>query len=130
MALTGKVRSGVWIDPTATVSPKGRLVGPAIIGANSIIEDDVLLGPDTVVGANCIIRSGSKVQHSILWDGVHVNGGEVMGSVLADGVHVTDSVIHNAILGSCVHVAAGNRLTNGIRIFPGHHIPEATILCD
>lgn len=130
VALNGWVRFGLWIDPTAKVDPGARVVGPAIIGANSVIEHDVVLGPDTIVGANCVIKNGSKVQHSILWDGAQVNGGEIVGSVLADGVHVNGAIVHNAILGSCVQVGPGNTLSNGIRIFPGHRIPESTILCE
>jgi glucose-1-phosphate thymidylyltransferase len=70
----------VVIDETARVS-RSRLIGPLLIGANTLVSDSYV-GPYTSIGADCTIES-TALEHSI-----------VMDSALVRGVgHIRDSVI-------------------------------------
>jgi mannose-1-phosphate guanylyltransferase len=61
-------RSSTCLHRSAWVAPRARIIGSVMIGPGSRVEDDaVVIGP-TVVGCHCVVRRGSAVARSILWD--------------------------------------------------------------
>ncbi|MCE7083357.1 glucose-1-phosphate thymidylyltransferase, partial [Streptomyces sp. ST2-7A] len=66
---------------------RSRIEGPAIIGMGAVIEDCVI-GPDTSVGRNCVVR-GATLADSILLDGASIRGVRgVRASVIGRGASV------------------------------------------
>ncbi|WP_043617746.1 glucose-1-phosphate thymidylyltransferase [Nonomuraea candida] len=59
----------VELDPTARVV-RSRIEGPAIVGANTIIED-CLIGPNVSIGRDCVLR-GTRLSDSIVLDGASI----------------------------------------------------------
>ena len=71
----GEVDAGSSIEGRVVLEAGARLVrssvrGPAIIGANALIED-AYIGPYSAISANCVV-SRAEVEHSILLDGSQV----------------------------------------------------------
>ncbi len=61
-------RNGTYLVPTARVSPGARVIGPVMIGPESVVEDGAIVIGPTVVGSQCVLKAGSVVTNSVLWD--------------------------------------------------------------
>ena len=60
---------------------------------------DAQVGPYTVLGDGCRIRSGAVVKNSILWAEVTVNeGSTVENSILGEGVAINKNVNNNSFV--------------------------------
>lgn len=72
---------------------RSRIVGPAIVGEGSVIEDSVI-GPDASIGPSCAIV-GSDVADSIVLEGCQVRGvRRIESSILGRAVEVGHSGRH------------------------------------
>jgi mannose-1-phosphate guanylyltransferase len=97
----------VWVDPTATVHPSARVVGPAYVGPGAVIEADaVVIGP-AIVGENCRLGKDAIVHESILWKGATVGAGAMVeqtvmaaDAVVYAGVEVRGSIVVETALSS------------------------------
>jgi mannose-1-phosphate guanylyltransferase/phosphomannomutase len=89
----------VWIDPTATVHPRARMVGPVWIGPGTEVgRGAVVLGP-AVIGSHCRMEQGSVVHASILWSKVRVG---------------RQAMVEQAILAGGASVAAGSQVRRAV----------------
>jgi len=81
--------NGGFVHHSAQVSSPERLIGPVLIGPETVVAADVtIVGPATI-GAECVIDSSAVVCGSVLWDGCHVGREAVIDqSVLSQGVWV------------------------------------------
>ncbi len=86
------------VHRTACVSPSARLIGPVLIGADTVVEDRVTVVGPTSLGAGCCLAEGSVVCRSVMWDSCHVGRASMVDrcilrneAVVADesGVHST-----------------------------------------
>ena len=94
-ALDGKVP--IKISPSK--NPEGPLLVPPVhIGKGCEISQDAQVGPYTVMGDGCHIRSGAVVKNSILWTEVTVGEGlTVKNSILGEGVAINKNVNNNSL---------------------------------
>lgn len=103
---TGHLRyqiPSIWVDPTATVHPSARVVGPACIGPNAVLgRDAVVIGP-AVIGPRCQVEQDAIVHESILWQGARVGRGALveqtimaMDSAVANGAEVRHAILVDA----------------------------------
>lgn len=86
---------------------RSRVVGPAIIGADSVVEDSYI-GPYSAVGTGCVVDH-SGIEYSILLDGAVVRGiTGVHGSLIGRSAEVDRGGIpgqrHRLILGDHARV--------------------------
>src|SRR5262249_10499847 len=63
---------GVWLSRNVSLHPTARIVPPVFIGENSRIGAQVELGPDAVIGRDCVLDTGCKVMNSVLFPGGYV----------------------------------------------------------
>jgi NDP-sugar pyrophosphorylase family protein len=70
--LEREIKEDVWVGKNAAIHPKANVVGPALIGDNSRIDMGVKLGPNAVVGANCLIDRDTTVSNSLVLDNTYV----------------------------------------------------------
>jgi mannose-1-phosphate guanylyltransferase len=61
--------------PGATGVPPSAIIPPVFVGRNVRVAPDAKIGPYTVLGDDCEVRSGAVVADSLLWDGVVVEAG-------------------------------------------------------
>ena len=94
-ALDGKIP--LKISPSKNT--EGPLIVPPVhIGKGCEISQDAQVGPYTVLGDGCHIRSGAVVKNSILWAEVTVGEGlTVKNSILGEGVAINKNVNNNSL---------------------------------
>jgi NDP-sugar pyrophosphorylase family protein len=71
----------VGVDATASVDPRAELVMPVRVAGGAIIEAGATVGPDVVIGPRARVRSGARVEKSVIWEGAVVEG-EVRATVV------------------------------------------------
>ena len=91
------------IHATARISPTALLVGPVLVGPGVEIHDEaVVVGPASI-GADSIVARGALVSRSVVWNGCTIGAdAQVDRSVLSTGVTIEPS----ARLVGAVRVAA------------------------
>lgn len=95
-----EVAEGIWIDEGVSISPQSYLVGPVIIGRDSVIEDDAqIIGPVTI-GNGCRVGKGAMIRESVLWNDTTVGKKSgVLYSVVGPGVNIkAGSIYKNMVL--------------------------------
>ncbi len=109
---------------------EGRVVAPALVGADCEIGRGAIVGGRTVLGQGVRIGAGAHVEGSVLLDGCSVGTGvQLRGSIVGAGVEIGDHchLDHGVVLGAGVKLGPHNVLTAGARIFPGVELPEGAI---
>jgi len=59
---------GIWVHRSAKVHQRARVVGPACVGPECVIEDAAMIIGPACLGRGCAVLPGSIVSRSILWD--------------------------------------------------------------
>jgi mannose-1-phosphate guanylyltransferase len=95
----------VWLEDGVIIEPNVVIEGQALIGKNSIVRSGAHLSNSVVIGADCTIDSGARLRNSILWPGAQVKA----------NAQITDT-----ILGKNVLVEPGKVCTGGA------YVPKST----
>ena len=76
------------------------IIPPVLVDRNCQIAENSQIGPYTVIGPNCNIKSGAIIANSILWEGVTIGAYSIVkGSVIAqnrtigDGKNIKDESV-------------------------------------
>lgn len=65
-------QGSAWLHPTADVG-RAHLIGPVLIGPETVIADNaVVIGP-AAIGASCVVGPHAVISRSVLWDGARVS---------------------------------------------------------
>lgn len=143
--LQGMVDSTYWLDlgtPGAFVRGSadlvlGRAPSPAVPGrcGDRLVLPTASVAPDakltcgTVVGAGAAIGAGARIEGSTILEGAVVEAGAVItDSLVGAGARVgSRTVLAGAVIGDGAHVGADNELRDGIRIWCGATLPDASV---
>lgn len=91
-----------WIAGSAQVSPSVIFRGSAVIGEGTRIEDNVKLAENNVIGNNCIIKAGARLENCIIWDNVVIGENVSLdNSIIANNVKIDPniSIERNSVIG-------------------------------
>lgn len=125
-----EVSPRVWMGPDADIDLSARIVGPAIIGRDCRVGAGARLTGPVVVGDRCAIGPGAVLEDAVVWDDVAVGAQSVLQHcVVARDSRIDDGVVvgGGAVVADGCSIGAGNKLENGIRIWPGVSIPANAI---
>jgi mannose-1-phosphate guanylyltransferase len=118
-----------YVAPSAVVDPAARLVPPCYIGDDVTVAAGARIGPLAVVGAGSSVGAGAIVAESVVQGDVTIAAHAVVehsvvvrGSSLGEGSHVSQAVV-----GADCRVGAGNRLANGISLYPQTIVPDGSV---
>jgi mannose-1-phosphate guanylyltransferase/phosphomannomutase len=131
-----QLRGNIWIGEGVDMDDLDQVQGPAFVGNNSRIAPDAVVGPHTVLGANCTLRDHARVERSVVDAGTHIGR-----SVLVEGAILGRSCdlraharLHEGVaIGDQVTIGAESVVYPGVRIYPykevesGAHIHESLI---
>jgi len=85
-ALIGSLsKEGLHCGQGVVIHPSAKVTGPVVIGDRGSISRGVhILGP-AVVGADCRIGEGARVERAVLWRGVNVDAGATLKECVKSG---------------------------------------------
>ncbi|WP_032769620.1 nucleotidyltransferase family protein [Streptomyces sp. CNS654] len=143
--LQGMVDSTYWLDlgtPAAFVRGSadlvlGRAPSPAVPGRcgdrlvlpTASVAPDAKLTGGTVVGAGAVIGAGARVDGSTVLENATVEPNAVITDSLvgAGAVIGARTVLAGAVIGDGARVGTDNELRDGIRIWCGSTLPDASV---
>ncbi|WP_394331489.1 mannose-1-phosphate guanylyltransferase [Streptomyces thermolilacinus] len=143
--LQGMVDSTYWLDlgtPQAFVRGSadlvlGRAPSPAVPGrcGDRLVVDGASVAPDakltggTVIGAGATVGEGARIDGSAVMAGAVVEPGAVVtDSLVGEGARIgARTVLHGAVIGDGAHVGADNELRDGVRVWCGARLPDASV---
>jgi len=128
---------------------------PVIIGSGSTVEPGCTVGPGTTIGRDCHIARGSHIKNCLVMDGVTIGPDCVLqDTVVCDGTSLEAGVVTQtepemgatvlsvvkglpqdtnrsqlgAVIGTGAHVGRESILHAGVKVWPGLHIAEGTVV--
>ncbi|MHC3464446.1 mannose-1-phosphate guanylyltransferase [Streptomyces flavovirens] len=143
--LQGMVDSTYWLDlgtPQAFVRGSadlvlGRALSPAVPGRcgdrlvlpSASVAADAKLTGGTVVGERARIGEGARISGStVLQDAVVEPGAVITDSLVGAGARIgSRTVLTGAVIGDGAQVGADNELRDGIRVWCGAVLPDASV---
>lgn len=115
----------IQIEGESQIDPTAQIEGPVLIGENCIIRARARVKGPAVLGPGCELAEGAVVEGSVIWHHSKVDKGAVLKNcVVCSHSHVEpdSQVLDNCVVGDNVIVGTGNRLANGVRVWPGKHL--------
>jgi hypothetical protein len=82
------VRDQVWIGEGAKVADSVRIIGPAYIGARSIVRAGATVGPFASIERDCEIDCGTTVERSTVLPNTYLAPGLLVRNALVDGAYM------------------------------------------
>lgn len=143
--LQGMVDSTYWLDlgtPQAFIRGSadlvlGRAPSPAVPGRcgdrlvlpTASVAPDAKLSGGTVIGADAVIGAGARIDGSTVLAGAVVEPGAVItDSLVGAGARIgSRTVLAGAVVGDGAEVGADNELREGVRVWCGARLPDASV---
>lgn len=73
LVVTGaRTNGGIIVGRGARIHPSAQMIGPLYIGDFSEIREDVILEAGTVVGRDCVIDRGCRIQETVVLPGTYI----------------------------------------------------------
>ncbi len=63
-----RVGDGVWAHREARIAPSAFVLGPALIGPGTVVEDQAYVIGPVAIGAGCVVQKGGVVRESLVWN--------------------------------------------------------------
>ena len=70
-----ELRPGIWVGKGSSVDPSVRIDSPSFIGENCTIDQDVVLGAYSTVGANTQVAERAELQRSVIGENSYLGPG-------------------------------------------------------
>ncbi len=125
-----EIASRVWVEENTDIHDSAQVIGPVVIGRNvQIARGARLIGP-VVIGANCQVGAEATIENSMLWDGNVVEAGATLRScVVGHRNHIGARTIiaDGTIISDDCTIGSENRLSKGIRLWPGMTVKDQGI---
>ncbi|MCL4459098.1 MAG: NDP-sugar synthase [Chloroflexi bacterium] len=137
--LTGRIRKrlpgeqmhdGVWVGDGCQIHPSVKLTGPIVLGNHVTIGSGVVIIGPVVVGDYCDIGRDTVVEDVVIWEKTVIRSHVMMKScVVARSCTIEDNtwITHGAIVADNCVIGVGNKIEQGIKIWPNRTIESNTI---
>ena len=122
--------NGVKFEGESFIHPSAKIEGPAIVGEGCFIGSNSLIRGPVVLGARCRVEEDSVVENAVLWEDCKVGKkSRLENCLIASRCHINEEseVLDDCILGADVVIGKGNKLSKGIKIWPGKTIEHGAI---
>ena len=121
---------GIKFEGESYVHPSAKVDGPAIIGEGCFIGSNSVIRGPVVLGARCRVEEDSVVESAVLWEDCKVARKCKLKNCLVSSrcyIDEESEVLDDCTLGADVVIGKGNKLSNGIKIWPSKSIEPNTI---
>jgi len=108
------------------------LSGTVIIGDNSQLLGTPAIS-DTVIGRNCTIEEGVRLEGCVIWDNVYIKrGARISGSVICNNVRIGRGVVieEGCIVAEETAIGEGSQIRRDVKIWPRKLIEAGSTVTD
>lgn len=126
-----KYREGIWVGENCELSSDANIIPPAYIGTNTIIYNDVEVGPFSIFGKNNIISPGATIKRSVIFNNCYIgSNAQVRGSVLCNKVQLESraSVYEDSAIGDDTLISEKAIIKPGVKVWPNKIIESSTVV--
>ena len=85
-----EIREQVWIGEGVNLADSVRVIGPAYIGARTIVREGATIGPFASVERHCVVDCGTTVERSTVLPNTYLAPGLLIRHGLVDGRYLQD----------------------------------------
>jgi carbonic anhydrase/acetyltransferase-like protein (isoleucine patch superfamily) len=85
-----QIRDLVWIGEGVNLADSARVIGPAYIGAGTIVRAGATIGPFASVERDCVVDCGTTVERSTVLPHTYLAPGLLIRHELVDGRYLED----------------------------------------
>lgn len=79
---------GLWVEPMASVDPRSLWEGNCLVGENAHLHSSVILKGEIVIGRDCYISRGVKIENSIVLPGTYIGKNLNIENAIVDGGYI------------------------------------------
>ncbi len=144
-AVRGHIDSSYWLDlgtPAAFVrgsadlvqglAPSAALPGPPgvrLLLPGAVVGDGAVIEGGSTIGRRASVGHRARVESSVVFDDAAIgDGAEVVRSVVGAGAVIgAGAVVLDAVIGDGAVVGSRCELRDGIRVWPGVHLPDGGV---
>jgi len=112
------------------IHSSAQIEGPVIVGEACFIDRNSVIREPAILGAGCCVEEDAVLEGAILWQDCEIGkGAGLRNCPVASRCYIGEEseVLDGCILGDDVLIGKGNKLSNGIKIWPGKAIEPAAI---
>ncbi len=116
-----QVSKGVWLGEDSEIEEGANIHGPVMIGAHSKIERDATIREYSVIGNNVVVKGGSFIHRSIIFDNAYVgNGNHLRGCVIGKNCDLKNNVRveEGVVIGDDCLVGENALINHDVKIYP------------
>ena len=116
-----ELRPGVWIGKGSAIDPSVRIDSPTFIGENCTVDEDVVLGAYTTLGANAQVAARAELQRSVIGENSYLGQAtRVEGAVLGRScdLRVGARIEPGAVVGEGCLVGAHAEVRSDVKVYP------------
>ncbi len=128
-----QVRAGVWIGENVVLDPGAKLVPPVFVGDNCRVSAGVELGAYAILGNENILRGGTSVRRSVLWDYNYLDHGVLLrGTVLCSHtkIQANSTLYEGSVLGDGSYLGQKVSVKPRVKVWPNKVVEDGTVLAD
>jgi NDP-sugar pyrophosphorylase family protein len=127
----------IWVGKDVQIDDKTRIMGPVVIGDNSKIEKNCILGKDTVIGENVLVEENTTIKGSVIFSDTKIMANSYLKDCIVDSECTLDKgciIEKGVILGNSVEmgpyslVRSNSSITKNITILPESMVDSDYIL--
>ncbi len=130
--IAGKeISPGVWAADGADISESATVIGPTLIGKDTVIEKNARIEPYTLLGNGCVIKERATIKRSVLWNNVFVGQDAALrGAVLCNGVQIQDkaNVYEGAVVGADSVVKENGMVKPDVKLWPHKVVEKGSVV--
>ena len=103
-----QIRDQVWIGEGAGIAETARIIGPAYIGARTIVREGATIGPFSSLENDCVVDCGTTVEESTLLPRTYLAPGLMVRRAQVDGGLLED--LRSGVIADLTPAALGSRV--------------------
>lgn len=116
-----RLRGNIWMGEGVALDSLDNVKGPALIGNYVRVEQGAELGPHAILGNNVVVKAGASVVNSVVGDNCYIGiGARLEGAILGSSVDVRRMAVieEGAVVGDRASIGESSIIGNRVKIYP------------
>ncbi|MDA8235435.1 MAG: sugar phosphate nucleotidyltransferase [Clostridia bacterium] len=128
--ITGEeIAPGIWVGNNVNLAGMENVEAPVFLADNCQVEKGAHLGQYTITGENNIIKDGSSIKRTVLWNNNYLGKeAELRGTTLCSNIAVRDnaSLFEGSVIGDGCSLGSKSIIKPNVKIWPDKMIEDNT----